>query len=190
MSMAPDRHRPKTNREIGAEYGLASYGHRMGAYIIDNLMFTVPLVAILWASGVGLLGRSVAQFETGGFTIRRVPIGVLGGYSDTVLLGVQILSAIVCVVYVAWWLVTIKRGQTPGKQVVGIRVIRKSGEPSGRAYTFVREFVVKGLLLGLLVGATGGVVILVNYLWPLWDSERQALHDKLMSTLVVRINGA
>ena len=38
-------------------------------------------------------------------------------------------------------------------------------------------------LLGQLVYSC---YTLVNYLWPVWDPRRQAVHDKIGRTLVVR----
>ena len=90
--------------------------------------------------------------------------------------------------YIVWWLFALGRGQTPGKQIVGIRVIRDNGDPSEWGYTFTREFVVKFFFLGLLSHATFGIAWLVDYLWPLWDRSKkmQTLHDKLLGTIVVR----
>ena len=61
-----------------------------------------------------------------------------------------------------------------------------NGEPSGWGYTFLREFVIKGLLGGFLSGMTGGIYFAAAHLWPLWDRDRQALHDKMIGTLVVQ----
>jgi uncharacterized RDD family membrane protein YckC len=71
-------------------------------------------------------------------------------------------------------------GQTPGKRTLGIRVVSDEtgqtighGRAFGRyAITFVFSFFVIPLLL--------------DYLWPLWDGKKQALHDKVVSTVVVR----
>jgi len=92
--------------------------------------------------------------------------------------------------YIVWWLFALGHGQTPGMQIVGIRVIKDNGEPSEWAYTFLREFVVKFLLLGFLSQVTLGIAWLVDYLWPLWDRSKrvQTLHDKLLGTIVVKVN--
>ena len=39
--------------------------------------------------------------------------------------------------------------------------------------------------LALAIGSLFGFLSLLDYLWPLWDSKRQALHDKLADTQVV-----
>ena len=31
-----------------------------------------------------------------------------------------------------------------------------------------------------------GVALLIDFLWPLWDANSQALHDKIVGTRVVR----
>ena len=168
---------------------LASYGQRVVAYLVDKLLGTGPLIVFAWASGYWLLGRKVLvhlDFGSGSMVVEAVPIGFMGDFSDSALLGIRLCSLAVCFAYFAWWAMTLRGGQTPGKQVVGIRVIRRSGERSRWGYTFVRECLVKFLLIGQLANVTIGVVALVNGLWPLWDSERMALHDKLLSTLVVR----
>ena len=109
-----------------------------------------------------------------------------GSGIGVVLLVLGAVGLLVAAGYVVWWLVTLQNGQTPGKQLVGIRVVRENGDPSGWGYTFLREFVIKGLLGGVLSSITGGIYTVVDHLWPLWDQKRQALHDKMVNTIVVQ----
>ncbi len=90
--------------------------------------------------------------------------------------------------YLIWWLIALRRAQTPGKQIVGIQAVRAhSGEPLGWGMMFVREFLVKGILFGLLSAVTLGIMFLVDNLWPLWDQDKQALHDKVVGTQIAYI---
>ena len=41
--------------------------------------------------------------------------------------------------YIIWWLIALRRGQTPGKQLLGIRAMHRNGEPAGWLITFVRS---------------------------------------------------
>lgn len=82
--------------------------------------------------------------------------------------------------YFIWWLFTLRRGQTPGKQLLGLRAVRTDGTELGWGKSFTREFLVKGGLVGAL-----GSIVLLDYLWPRWDKEQQTVHDKIVSTLVV-----
>jgi len=79
-----------------------------------------------------------------------------------------------------------RNGQTLGKQWVGIRVVRDTGEPFGLGPGLLREFVVKLLLFGW-VGGTFLLAIpsLLDILWPLWEDENRALHDLMVKTHVV-----
>ncbi len=105
------------------------------------------------------------------------PARRLGGYLMEGVLFVVTLG----IGYLIWWVVVLGRGQTPGKQVLGMRVLRlQSVESAGWGLMFFREVVAKGLI-GILSLLTLGIT---NF-WLLWDSNRQELWDKLASTIVV-----
>ncbi|MEV0283330.1 RDD family protein [Kribbella sp. NPDC050820] len=83
-----------------------------------------------------------------------------------------------------------RSGATPGKKAVGIAVRLRDvpGPPPGSAVA-KRFSVYTGLsLLSAIpvVGALFSFLSLINYLWPLWDDKKQALHDKVADTNVVR----
>jgi uncharacterized RDD family membrane protein YckC len=71
---------------------------------------------------------------------------------------------------------TLWRGQTPGKRVFGVRVIRLDGRPLGWWYSFERF---GGYAASLSTG-------LLGFLQILWDANRQGLHDKAVETVVIR----
>jgi uncharacterized RDD family membrane protein YckC len=68
------------------------------------------------------------------------------------------------------------RGQTPGKRLMRIRVVRLDGKPMGWWYAFERF---GGYAAGLVTG-------LIGFLQILWDKNRQGVHDKITETVVVR----
>jgi hypothetical protein len=72
------------------------------------------------------------------------------------------------------------RGQTIGKKLLGIRVIRLDGKPLTGWLCFER-------FGGYAASAATG---LLGFAQILWDRNRQALHDKVTETVVIReING-
>ena len=156
-------------------------------------MILLIIAAVVLVLGLILSSESVQEsIETSSDTL-VIEESILEGSKWVVaIMGVVAVVAgalaIVLIGYIVWWLIVLGRGQTPGKQIVGIRVIKDNGEPSGWGYTFLREFVIKALLVGFLSDATFGIARLVDYLWPLWDraEKMQTLHDKLLGTLVVR----
>lgn len=72
------------------------------------------------------------------------------------------------------------RGQTPGKRLMGIRVIRLDGKPVGWWYAFER-------FGSYFASFTTG---LVGFAQIYWDRNRQALHDKVVETVVIRVRKA
>lgn len=68
------------------------------------------------------------------------------------------------------------RGQTPGKRMLGIRVIRLDGKPLGWWIAFERF---GGYAASFSVG-------LMGFFQILWDRNRQGLHDKACETVVIR----
>ena len=74
-------------------------------------------------------------------------------------------------------LTVLGRGQTPGKRLLGIRVIRLDGAPIGWWIAFERF---GGYAASFFSGTLGFAQIL-------WDRNRQALHDKATNTVVIRV---
>jgi uncharacterized RDD family membrane protein YckC len=75
-----------------------------------------------------------------------------------------------------------RNGQTVGKQLMGIRVVRERLAPMDVPVGLLREAFGKQVLSVI----TFSIYAIADYLWPLGDSERQALHDKIAQTWVVR----
>lgn len=68
------------------------------------------------------------------------------------------------------------RGRTPGKKAMGLRVVRLNGQPLGLYMSLERA---GGYMAGFATGLLGFAQI-----W--WDPNRQAIHDKITETVVIR----
>jgi uncharacterized RDD family membrane protein YckC len=147
---------------------LASWGSRVGATLIDWLILLVPVV-ILTIIVVGIAAGS----DTG-----AIVTGALG------LLAYLIVALAYAPVLMARE--GPNNGQTWGKQLIGIRVVRDTGEPMNFGWSALREIAVKGLLVGIASSILPLIPWLLDYLWPLWDDQNRALHDIVCSTHVVR----
>ena len=111
-------------------------------------------------------------------------------------LGARVLDTVIIVftLYIGffiWSLVVYGRGQSPGKQLVGIYAAHVN-DPENRltwGSMFLREFVLKGLLFIFLGAVTSGIAWVLDYLWALWDGSghRQTLHDKVINGSVYRV---
>lgn len=80
---------------------------------------------------------------------------------------------------------------TPGKLAVGLRVrLRERPGPMPFGTVLVRWAGQYGVgIIGMLpvLGFLTIIYRLLDYLWPLWDPHKQAVHDKIAKTNVVRI---
>jgi uncharacterized RDD family membrane protein YckC len=71
-------------------------------------------------------------------------------------------------------------GSSIGKGIMKFKIVsEKTGQPIGFGMSVVRE------LIYLVFGGLCGIIWLIAVLFPLWDSKRQTLVDKIISTIAV-----
>ena len=147
---------------------LASWGTRLAAYLIDGLILLVPVI-ILTVVVVAVATSS----DTGAWVT-----GVLGFlvYLAALLLYAPLLMA----------REGTHNGQTWGKQLLDIRVMRDTGQPMGFGWAALREILMKGFAVSLASAIIPFIPWFLNYFWPLWDDQNRALHDMAASTHVIR----
>lgn len=150
----------------GGTYLLSGWWRRVGAYMIDVVVILIGgllLVGIL--AGLGAIGGKTT-------TIVGVIIGVIAYFAVALLYAPLLMAR--------------TNGQTLGKMAAGIRVIRADGRRMDFGWAALREVAVKGFGVGLAAAFTFYIAFFLNYLWPLWDAQHQALHDMVCGTRVVR----
>jgi uncharacterized RDD family membrane protein YckC len=81
-------------------------------------------------------------------------------------------------------------GATLGKRLMRIRVADQyDGSSIGPGRAFLRWVLIGAFWIGAADGTVIGAFLslpgLLNLLWPLWDPQRQAWHDKLANSVVV-----
>jgi len=165
---------------------LAGWWSRVGATLLDGLFVLVlnaPTlgVAIAVAAGGGLhVHTTVAGHATYTLTHEMKVVAVIAGLA-------YLASALL---YAPLLLRSEVRhnGQTWGKQLLSIRVIRDSAAPVDLGTALLREVVAKLVILSALgfVPIVGSFASFVWYLWPLWDGSNRAPHDMIAHTHVVR----
>ena len=98
-------------------------------------------------------------------------LAILSGAGLTVI---QFIGLAIPVVY-HWYFWTRRDGQTPGKSMVGIRVVKADGSGLSDTDAFIRAigYHVSALICGL------------GYIWAIFDGNNQTWHDKLAGTYVV-----
>lgn len=173
---------------------LSGWWARVAAFVIDYLItiaFALPFIiaAILIVAGIDFSAVKIVDGQVKGLTSNEeVSIG----------LAVVILLAGNLLVAFTYQPLTMARkglqnGRTWGMQALGIRVVRESGAAMTYGPALVRQFLVMGVLYGVISGVGnavtvigGTIAIALAYLWPLWDKQNRALQDFICSTHVVR----
>ena len=103
--------------------------------------------------------------------------GVTNGDTKELIAGLALLfSTLVGVVYYVFF--TGYCGQTPGKMALRVKVIRTNGEEIGFGRAVLRE------VIGKLISS---IVLCLGYLWVAFDPQKQAWHDKIAGTYVIKL---
>lgn len=158
--------------------GLASIGRRIVARLIDSAMFAIPAGAY-----------AATQFPRILRIVERNPTpeqasAELGPEMMRFFLVIAVAQALYEVLLTAAW------GQTLGKRIMRIRVVRIPGGTIPGWNTSLVRWAVHGLPGFFrsvpVIGGLAGVFSILAMFWAIWDPRRQGLHDKAASTLVIR----
>ena len=124
----------------------------------------------------GTGGRFVALFID--WLVLGIVSLIIGAVSEGGLETSGTFQFLLTIVY-TWYFLTRKEGQTPGKKLMKVRVVKLDGSPLSDGDAILRT----------LVSMVSGAVILLGYLWAFADSRNQTWHDKVVGTLVVVDDG-
>lgn len=172
---------------------LAGWWHRVGAYLIDFVVLGLVITALAFPFIRDVLtafreyldvAMTAAQNGQPAPSTAALTEKIAG---STLVIGV--IGLAVNLVYTVCFLLW--KQATPGKLAVGLRV-RLRERPDLPLTSICLRWLVQTFLPGALgqiplVGALFSLFGLLDDLWPLWDSKKQALHDKAAKTNVVRV---
>lgn len=115
-------------------------------------------------------------FVLAGYVVLFILVLILAAISDALGVLVAIVGYIALVgAQFYFTYLTGLRGQSPGKAIIGIKVIgEETGQPIGGGMGIVRG------LVHILDS-----ICLIGYLFPLWDPKKQTFADKIIKTVVV-----
>ncbi|MBF2079692.1 MAG: RDD family protein [Synechococcales cyanobacterium T60_A2020_003] len=155
-----------TPEQVGLQFTLAGIGERSYAMAID-----VAILLGVWTAAATLYSIFAIQLLNGlsntNITYGQLPIW-LGAIA---LLATFILFSGYFVFFEVTW-----QGQTPGKRVANIRVIRDDGRPIGLA-----QAVLRSLLLSF-----DGIPLFLGVIFILFEKREKRLGDIVAGTLVVQ----
>lgn len=147
----------------------AGFATRMAAFLIDIVIInlsTLFVSAVIWLV-FDFFDNALAIFV-------NQPLPYFSTVSTWITAAISFTTLLVMVwLYPTFfWMLN---GQTIGKRIMGLRVVRMDGK---------KMTLVKGLVrvLGYLIGA---IPILLGFIWVLFSNERRGWHDYLAGTCVI-----
>ena len=135
---------------------------RMGAYLIDGFVLYLVNFILIFVGTIAM-GINASELEGGGIEQIRL------------LLPLYIFGIIVSIAYYTFF--HGNTGQTPGKMICRLKVVRTNGEPLGYGKAFLRWI---GYIVSWFAFALG-------FLWVIFDRQKQAWHDKIAGTYVLKL---
>ena len=147
--------------------GYAHWGLRAVGLLIDSVTVAIP------ATCGCCVGSLTADRHDGWGWDNVGNVTALGG-AIAVIFG---LISIGLLAYNRWYLGG-NTGQTWGRQVMRTRLVSlRTGHPVGMPVAFTRDVAHTVDTLSCLIG----------WLFPIWDTRRQTLADKIMTTVVLKV---
>ncbi|MBD1401523.1 RDD family protein [Pelovirga terrestris] len=149
--------------------------------VYSNPMDAVPK-ATFWMRAVATLVDAAIVFGLqmilGGLLALAGTVTVVGndgGAGETAFI-VHFFSYLISFTYYIFF--TGYCGQTPGKMVLRIKVVRQDGSPISYGRAAFREVPAKFL---------SGIIFGVGYLMVIFDDQKRALHDRMSDTYVIKL---
>ena len=164
-------------------YEKATRLSRLGAVLLDILIFSVPLIPLYWVLFNTMMHAGVGH---AGVNSRNFPALWLSA-----MLSAGVFMYLGLLIYLALLVVTIvlvyRNAQTIGKKLVGIKVARTDGSRASLARIFWLRNVVNQLvtMVLLFVPFVGGFYPLVDTCF-IFGEQRRCVHDYIADTIVIR----
>ena len=165
----PPQPGPQAGSVAAGGLTLATRGTRLSAASLDGVFGILVFVPALF-SVTAALAR---------FVVLHDPFIWTAGMSA----GLGLTGLLLLAWCVATWILVERNGQTIGKKLLGIRVVRSNGEKASLGRIFWLRNVVN--TVPSLVPYVGMAYMLLDLLW-IYGERQQCLHDLIAATIVVR----
>ena len=156
---------------------LAERGARLLAATVDELLLLAVSLPMIIGALPAMVSLVAGTADLGSFDTSSILRTLLHGPGTII----TVLALIAWCIITAWLVAA--NGQSIGKRLVGIKVVRTDGSRA----SFARIFLLRNLVNGLpnLLPYVGWLYQLIDPLM-IYQESRQCLHDKIADTIVVR----
>lgn len=158
----------------------ADFSVRIAAFLVDCILTYLAI------SGLKNLGQAMNVFlyhgpsSSWGVYIGETLIAWLSQHSAQISATFEITSKVIFV-FIYFITSTVISGGTPGKLLLGLRVLdSETGKKIGAAKTLTRYF----LAIAFGIGSMGMI-----YVSGLLSADKRALHDRIVRTAVKKVHG-
>ncbi len=144
---------------------------RLLAFILDCMILSIIFLFIGWFVSITL--ALLQNLSILGIDFDNLPFitKIISVITDPYFISVFIFS----IIFIYYTFFTIFSGHTPGKAIMGLRVISTKGKGISFGRSTLRLIAYIPTLLSLGIG----------FFWLIFDDQRQAWHDTLAGTFVV-----
>jgi uncharacterized RDD family membrane protein YckC len=150
--------------KMDRHYG--GFWRRLTAFWIDKFILTAIGVMLFFVGSVAL-GLGISPYD-----MAEQP-EILFALGMKVMVIFQAITVFLDMAYFTYFHGT--TGQTPGKRLMGLRVVQDTGEALSLGTAFLRW-------VGYIVSA---LPMLMGFIWAGVDRRKQAWHDKIAGTVVI-----
>lgn len=149
-------------------------GRRIAAFLIDCALPAIVVLAVV------LIGTALSASEHAGHSIIDF-VTDIAEERTPIWGGLQVLAVAIFGVAVLWWFAGLtvmewRYGRTPGKAMMGLRVVSEEGIALSFGQAVVRR----------LTLVFSGPLQIIDWAFALFDPRRQRAVEKLAHTLVVK----
>ncbi len=149
----PNTPPPQFNTASTTQFTPANKNKRVIAFILDGLI-------------AATFAKTITFFALKGFHLTG---------TKEVVLTYAVSFVVIPLLY--WTFLTLQLGATPGKKMMGLRIV---------TVAHTTDLTLKQMLLREVVGRWASLLPLgLGYLWVSWDKERKTFHDMIAGTRVV-----
>lgn len=150
----------------------ASVSKRILAVLLDQIIMIVALMPILMHAGIEVLSETMTPTHAQNI-VDHVPNHILL-MSTLMILAVLLIQT----------LMLIKKGQSLGKMVVGLRILDKE---SLRIPSVTNILLIRTVLTNIAysIPMIGMLLLVVDFVTMVIDKQKQSLHDKMAKTVVM-----